>query len=42
MSDEPFVLRPQAGPQCQFVNLWDDVPLVFYGGESCAPLPLGN
>lgn len=30
---EDSVLRPQQGPQEKFVNLMDDVPLVFYGGE---------
>jgi phage terminase large subunit-like protein len=31
---ENTILRPQAGPQCDFVNLWDDIPLVFYGGAA--------
>lgn len=38
MSSNQLVLRPQEGPQHQFVNLMDDIPLVFYGGEHCAPL----
>lgn len=33
MSNEINVLRPQFGPQEKFVNLMDDIPLVFYGGE---------
>ena len=28
------MLRPQKGPQEMFVNLWDDNPLVFYGGSA--------
>ena len=28
------VLRPQPGPQEQFANMWDDIPLVFYGGAA--------
>jgi phage terminase large subunit-like protein len=28
------ILAPQAGPQEQFVNMWDDIPLVFYGGAA--------
>lgn len=35
------LIQPQKGPQAQFCNTWDDVPLVFYGGEICASL-LGN
>jgi len=28
-----FVMpRPQEGPQTTFINLMDDMPLVFYGG----------
>jgi hypothetical protein len=26
------ILRPQAGPQTQFMKISPDVPLVFYGG----------
>tara|TARA_R100001594_G_scaffold24830_2_gene48733 strand:- start:200 stop:310 length:111 start_codon:yes stop_codon:yes gene_type:complete len=26
------ILRPQAGPQTQFMKIPPDIPLVFYGG----------
>ena len=32
------LMRCQEGPQSDFINMWDDIPLVFYGGESCASL----
>lgn len=35
------LIQPQKGPQDQFSNMWDEIPLVFYGGEICASL-LGN
>lgn len=28
------VLKPQAGPQTQFMQIPPDIPLVFYGGAS--------
>lgn len=35
---ENVLMRPQKGPQTSFINTWDDLPLVFYGGEICASL----
>jgi hypothetical protein len=35
---ESIIIAPQPGPQEQFVNLRDNIPLVFYGGEiTCSP-----
>lgn len=36
--DNKTLARCQLGPQSDFINTWDDVPLVFYGGEICASL----
>jgi hypothetical protein len=28
------ILRPQAGAQCEFMNIPPEIPLVFYGGAA--------